>query len=227
VGLKVGLGSSGGFGDGASVQYRSRVRHSEIGSRPPRFSLPIDLEGHVAALPEGATVKGMFLRDLIALAEEKAPGADVFALAGVPKKRILPFFDYPYEWLLRLLVATSKIAFPDVPTGEGVRRLGHRAYEALVSEQLGRVLFAVLGNDFARVVGAGVKGWRLSVSFGKVDLESLGEGHALYRFRDFPAFLETYQVGVIEGAMHVAGVRGEVWCKLESMSDGVLELFWE
>lgn len=203
------------------------MRVSDIGARPPRFAKPVDLEAHLAALPADATAKGLYLRDPIALVEKVAPGVGLFERAGVPEQRLMPFFDYPYAWLMRLLVAASEVAFPDVPRGEGLRRMGQRAYEALLGAQIGRVMFAVLGSDFGRVVGAGIKGWRLSVSFGEVELERRGEGHALYHFRGFPAFLETYQVGVVEGAMRVCGVEGEVLCKLDGLGDGVLELFWE
>lgn len=200
---------------------------SAFGARPPPFAAPIDLDEHVRALPEGASAKGLFLRDPLKRVEKKQPGLDLFERAGVPRRRLLPFFDYPYADLMRLLYAASEVLYPREPRGEGLRQLGRGAYEALLDQQVGKVLFAAFGSDFARVASVGARGWQVSVSFGEVRFERLGDGHAAYHFRELPAFLETYQVGVVEGAMRVCGVRGEVWTKLVSLGEGTLELFWE
>jgi hypothetical protein len=64
------------------------------------------------------------------------------------------------------------------------------------------------------------------VSFGQVRFEEFDEGHGAYHFTGLPAFLETYQVGVIEGAMQACGVSGEVLARLDTLGDGTLEFFW-
>lgn len=168
----------------------------------------------------------MFLLDALRNVESRAPRFDLFAEAGVKRHRILPFLDYPYAELMRLLVAAAEVLYPTLAAGEGLRRLGRSAYEALLRAQIGKVLFAVVGKDFTRVASLGARGWRVSVNFGKVRFESLGKGHAAYHFSGFPAFIDTYQVGVVEGAMNACGVDGEVWVKLVGPGDGTLELFW-
>ncbi|HJL17133.1 MAG TPA: DUF2378 family protein [Sandaracinaceae bacterium LLY-WYZ-13_1] len=203
------------------------MRESAFGTHPPPFDQPVDLDAHLAALPLGASAKGLYLRDPVRRAEAARPGVDLFALADVPKRRLLPFFDYPYGELMRLLVAATGVIWPSLPQGEGMRRLGRGAYEALLSQQVGRVIFAAFGNDFSRVAAVGARGWQVSVSFGSVRYVDLGPGHGAYRFREFPAFLETYQVGVVEGAMSICGVEGEVRTKLENIGEGVLEFWWE
>lgn len=201
-----------------------RVVH---GTQPPRFERAIDLEKHIAALPPGGTVKGMFLRDPLGAAEEAAPKVDLWALAGIPPRRVLPFFDYPYADHMRLLAAASRVCWPHEPLGQGLRRIGRRGYETLLGHSIGRVIFAAVGNDFGRVVSVGAKGWKVGVSFGHVGYEALGERHGAYRMRGLPCFLETYQVGVVEGAMKACGVTGEVWTRIDSIGDGVLEFWWE
>ncbi|MBZ0231207.1 MAG: DUF2378 family protein [Deltaproteobacteria bacterium] len=197
-----------------------------LGTHAPRFDREIHIDAHVAALPAGATAKGLFLRDPLQRVATAAPGTDLFQLAKVPKRRILPFFDYPYDELMRLLHAAAGVLWPKLPRGEGLRRLGHGAYEALIGHQVGRVIFMVVGNDFSRVAQVGRRGWQVSVSFGKVDYQELGPGHGAYFFKDFPAFLETYQVGVLEGAMRVFRVNGAVSVKLDGLGDGVIEMKW-
>lgn len=203
------------------------MRQTAFDTHPPPFDRPIDLDAHLDALPPGASAKGLFLRDPVKRAERARPDVDVFERADVPRRRILPFFDYPYGELLRLLDTSAELCWPELSRGEAMRRLGHGAYQALLGQQIGRVLFGALGNDFTRVAAIGARGWQVSVSFGEVRYEELGPGHGAYHFRDFPALLETYQAGVVEGAMKVCGVEGEVWSRLEGLGDGTLELWWE
>lgn len=205
--------------------YRG-VRTARYGASPPRFPDGIDVEESVRLLPPGATTKGMFLLDALRKVEDRAPRFDLFAAAGLEQHRILPFFDYPFSELMRLLVAAAEVLYPTLQVGDGVRRLGRSAYEAPLQARIGKLLFAVVGKDFARVASLGVRGWKISASFGKVRFESLGEGHAAYHFSDFPAFIDTYQVGVVEGAMSACRVDGEVWVKLDGPGDGTLEFFW-
>ena len=202
-------------------------RDARFGTRPPRFDRPIDLEAHIAKLPPGATAKGMFLRDPIQYAQATRPGADVLARAGISRHRILPFFDYPYPELMRVLVAAAETCWPGEPVGEGLRRLGRRAYGALTSAQIGRVIFAAFGNDFSRVAAVGPRGWKVGLNFGHVRYEALGEGHGVFHVREMPAFLETYQVGVVEGAMQFCSVAGEVWVRLDGFGDGAIEMWWD
>lgn len=203
------------------------MRSSVHDTSPPDFAAPIDLEQHVAALPPGGTVKGMFVRDPIALAAEADPSVDLFERAGVERRRVLPFFDYAYADHMRLMAAACALRWPDEPLGEGLRRIGHRGYETLLGQNIGRVIFAAFGNDFGRVVSVGARGWKVGVGFGKVTYELIGERHGAYHMRGLPCFLETYQVGVVEGAMRVCGVTGEVWTRLDSLGDGTLEFWWD
>jgi uncharacterized protein (TIGR02265 family) len=203
------------------------VRTPAFEAKKPDFARPIDLEEHVAALPNGATATGIFLRDPVQRVRDARPDLDLFVRARVPRRRILPFFDYPYAELMRLLVTAADVLWPTLPTGEGVRRLGRGAYEALISAQIGKVLFAAFGSDFARVVSAGARGYQVSVNFGRVEHVSIADGHAAFRYTHFPAFLETYQVGVVEGAMRVCGVEGEVLARIDDLETGTLEIFWD
>jgi hypothetical protein len=50
----------------------------------------------IAALPSGATCLGLYFSDVLDLAEKMRPGSDLTDLAGVPKRRYLPFLSYPY-----------------------------------------------------------------------------------------------------------------------------------
>lgn len=204
------------------------MREKRYAVEPPAFDAPIDFDGTLALLPEAASVRGMYLQLALDYAERHAAGADVFARADLEPRSFKAFLNYPYENLLRLNRAAAELAHPELPLGEGLRRIGHEAFDTLVSAQVGRVIFAVLGRDFSRVVAVGAKGWKVSMSFGTVRHEALGENHSALHFSDMPAFLGTYQVGVVEGAMRWCGVQnGEVQVKVKSLSSATMEMWWD
>ncbi|AKF03798.1 DUF2378 family protein [Sandaracinus amylolyticus] len=192
----------------------------------PRFDRPIDVDEHVRALPHGASCKGLFFNDPIARLRRVDPRHPILASSEIAGRRYVPFFDYPYADFMRLIVATARAVYPSAPLGEGLRRLGGAGYQALLESQVGKVLFGVFGSSFSQVARVGARGWAVSVSFGRVELEDVGERHIRYHFRDLPAFLETYQVGAVEGAMRACGVEGEVRVDLRDLGDASFDVQW-
>lgn len=200
------------------------VTTTDDGYRAPRLSARIDIEEHIARLPAGATCKGLFFNDPIERLRRAAPNHP--ALASSAGARHVPFFDYPYADFMRLLAATATVVYPAEPLGEGLRRLGRAGYVALLESHVGKVIFGVFGRSFVDVARMGARGWRVSLSFGRVEIEEPGERRLRYHFHDMPAMLETYQVGVVEGAMAVCGVEGEVTIQLRDLGNASLEVRW-
>ncbi len=194
---------------------------------PPDFDTDVDLDAHVGLLPAGAGCKGLFHGDVVRKAAAAGSERALFERAGLEPRRYRAFKDHPYEELLRLLVAGAEVLWPDQPTAEGLRRLGQGAYDALTSTHFGRVLFGVLGRDFSRIAAAGVKGWTASLNFGSVAYERLGERRGAYFFDGVPGFLETFQVGVVEGGLKAAGTHGRVRAALDGLDVGVIEFDWD
>jgi uncharacterized protein (TIGR02265 family) len=200
---------------------------SEPRFHPPRFDQPVDVGGQIALLPPKATVKGLFLADAISRVRAVAPNHWLITSSTeIGGRRYVPFFDYPYRDYMRLLESAAEALYPKHPRGEGLRRLGRGAYDALLGSQVGRVLFGVLGADFDGVVRVGAKAYQISLSFGRFELEPMGERHMRFHFREFPALLETYQVGVFEGAMRACEVDGEVLVYLRDLANGTFDLRW-
>jgi uncharacterized protein (TIGR02265 family) len=194
--------------------------------RPPRFDAPVDLDAHLALLSPDAACKGLFFNDPIQRLRKLNAAVDPFALAGIPQRRFLPFLNYPYKDFLRLLVASARALYPDMPIGEGLRRLGRAGYVALLESQVGKVLFGVFGRNFEYVVQYGGKGYGVSLNFGKCEVESVAPCHARYHFSGIPGFIETYQVGVIEGGMEVCGVRGDVTVAMKDLANASMDIRW-
>lgn len=199
---------------------------AELPFHRPRLSLPVDVEGHLRRLRPDATCKGLFFADALRMLERARPGEDPCTVAGIPTRRHVPFFDYPYADYLRVVTAAARQGFPGRPLGEGLFAIGRAAYGALAENRVGKVLFGALGRDFDRVAELGARGWQVSTNFGEVRYVSLGRRHAAYVFRRFPALIETLQTGVVKGAMEATGTDGEVQAHLDDLENGVIEMRW-
>ncbi|MFO0605423.1 MAG: DUF2378 family protein [Polyangiales bacterium] len=199
---------------------------SDDGFVDPRTHLPVELDAQLALLPRRATCKGMFFTDPLARAGRVAPTVDVFARAGVAPRRYLPFVDYPHAEWMRIANAAAAVIAPGGRVGDGLRELGHHAYDAIFENPIGKVLFGPLGFDLERVFEHAGTGYRLGLGFGAVRAERVAAQHWRVRFTDFPSFIETYNVGVIEGAVRRYGYTPRVRARLDDPSRGVLDVRW-
>lgn len=184
------------------------------------------MQAHLELVPAGATCKGMFPADVLAKVEAANPDVDLFELAGVPRMPLRLFGDVPFDRYLKMIHAGAKVVHPDLPRGEGLRRVGQSAYDAFVTSQVGRVLLGAAGRNFGRVARLGARAYDVSISFGRVSWIVTGECAGYYRFDGLPGFLETYQVGIIEGAMVATGTEGEVRIRTHGLDRGEIYVRW-
>ena len=192
----------------------------------PRFHMAIDVPAQVALLPPRATCKGMFFNDVIARAAAVDASVDLFARAGVARREYTAFLDYPHAEWMRLAEAAAVVVARGGRAGEGLRELGRHAYDAIFDHALGKVLFGPLGFDVDRVVANTGLGYRLGLSFGRVTVTPVGPQHARVTYRDFPSFLETYNVGVIEGGILRYGATPRVQIALDGLAHAELDVRW-
>jgi uncharacterized protein (TIGR02265 family) len=198
----------------------------ETSFHPPRFNAPIDLAEHLSQLPNGAACRGLFFHDPIDRLRRAAPDHPYLRSGEIGARRYVPFNYYPYPDYMRLVHEAARVVHPRVPIGEGLRRMGQGAYDALLANQVGKVIFGVFGRSFSHVVRMGERGWSVSLSFGRVRTEEVSDRVMRYHFEDIPAFLETLQVGVVEGAMAMCSVEGEVRVNMKSLGHGSFEIRW-
>jgi uncharacterized protein (TIGR02265 family) len=192
--------------------------------REPDFLAPVDLDAHLALLPSGASCKGLFFLDAVRLGTKSRSAAELSLLAGVPERRYIAFRDYPMAENLRLLVAAARCAHPSLPLGQALRRVGQAAFDTVLGSHVGRTVFGVLGDDVERLLLRWPKAYELFYGFGEVTVETSGPGLFTMRARRFPVFLETYQIGVLEGALRDCRARGQVRVALESPADATFEI---
>jgi serine/threonine-protein kinase len=199
---------------------------SSSGLRDPDFSAPVDLEAHLALLPPEALGKGMFFSDLLALAAT-VRGRTVFdlcLLAGVPNRRYVPFRGYPMSDGLRLQLTVAKHLYPGLPIGEGLRRIGWRAFDALLGSHVGKAIFAVLDLDVESLVLHGPKAYQVTQNFGDLTVQKVDAETFLLHARGMPTFLETLHVGVLEGVLRHCGRKGRIRIATSGLDEATFEL---
>jgi uncharacterized protein (TIGR02265 family) len=142
----------------------------------------------------------------------------------VQERRYLRFSDYPLADVMRLAISASHLLYPRQSLGEGLRRLGHSAFEAVMTTQIGRALFGILGTEVEPILLAGPKAYRVMLNVGTVSVEKTGPRSFAFRARDLPAYLETFQVGVLEGVLSHCKERGTIRIAIEDPANATLEL---
>lgn len=161
----------------------------------------IDVEAHVRATPPGATCKGVLFAGILERVRKARPDLDPSRVAGVEPRRYLPFLNYPYTELLRIIPAAARVVFPSAPASEAVRLLGRDVFVDLRTTRAGRILLGILVDDLAGVLMSAARAYSVTVTVGRYEAERPGPRHVRLRFDDYPGYLETYDLGVLEGAV--------------------------
>lgn len=171
--------------------------------KEPDWEASIDFEARLAAVPERAQVRGMFLQYLI-----EAVGHDPAPFFG--PRRYVAFKTYSIREYLEILRWGARTAFPYLPQAEAVRRLGRCIYPNYANTVTGLAIFAVAGRDFTRVVELTPAAYKVSVPPGRITVRLLEERHAIVELRDIWNLPDFHQVGIWEGAMQVCRAIGHI-----------------
>lgn len=172
------------------------------GFATPTFTAPLDLARAIEVCPATATVKGMFV-------EPVQRGVRELGATPVFDARIVGFKDYPMRRQMELLAQWAELAHPGAPLREGLRRIGRTAYTDLTTSLVGKVIFGVLGRDLAAITKLVSKGYAISGSPQRATLLEHAPNHARVRLDDVH-FVDSYQVGVFEGAVLACEAEGTV-----------------
>lgn len=194
--------------------------------REVRDNPPLELDAQLDALPKNARCKGMFFLDVIEQARRADPSVDLHALAGVKPQRYLAVLDYPHADWMRLVAAAGSVLTQGRRPGEGVRTLGRNAFETIFGTPLGKVLFGPAGFDLEQVLAYAPKAYSLALSFGQLRTTKVGADHVQIEFDGLPSFLETFNVGAMEGTVLRYGARPLSRIALEPWGRMTLDLSW-
>lgn len=185
---------------------------------PPRVDGPLDLEERIPLLPDGATVKGMFLRTVADVAERRSgvrPG----------RSNYIPFRDYPEREALELCAKSASLAYPDVPPREGVRRLGQLVFPVFRESQVGSVMMS-LASDLVESLALIPRAYEVFRAGSSAEVLELAKGRAIIALRGVWIFPDVHELGVFEGIMQHFEKSGRVLVRVLSICDVDLLLEW-
>lgn len=175
----------------------------------PPWGAPVDVEATLRAIPPSATVAGMFLAPL---AEEARKRGRTLPSA---RERYIPFRFYPVSEHVRLLLEGAEYLFGGKPLRVALRKLGRAAPQAMLASTLGRVTLGT-AEGVRDVLTAMVRTYPLNLKPCRVEILSSDSNSVVLRLADVCFFLDCHHVGIFEGAMHFAGVHGQVRVRTRS-----------
>lgn len=186
----------------------------------PNWAAPLDAQKVLLAVPEGATISGMFLEPIAKEARRRR-----VALPSV-RERYVAFRFYPLREHVNLLIEAAARFYPDRPLRLALRSLGRAAPAALLTSTLGRASVGAAQGTLA-ILEAMAKSYPVNLPGCTVSLLET-EAHAcIVRMQGICYFLDSHHVGALEGALRYAGVKdGSVRVRARSSSDADLLCRW-
>lgn len=193
----------------------------------PAFDSAPGLEAYLNRTPETATGLGAFFQSVLALVERRGAEDLERAMVGVASRRWIAFRQYPLRDFMRLAHNVSRIAYPKVSNGEGLRRLGHAAYPSFAATMAGRVALFAFGETIEDVLRASPKAYRLALPEATVNVRAMGPRKLHMELRNVCSFVDTYQCGVIEGCVRAFGLQPDVRIQVgPGLIDATYEVKW-
>jgi uncharacterized protein (TIGR02265 family) len=192
----------------------------------PKLTHEIDVERYLRACPPHATTRGTFFK-YVREAVEKKIGADPRLLTGLTNTDWMAFRKYPLREFMQLSVNAARIAHGEEAISEGLRRVGWLAFPSFAATMAGRVVLFAFGERLENVVSAMPKAYLVAVPGTVVETEELGA--RLYRvtMRNVYNFVDTYHLGVLEGAVLAMGYQPLITVEVgERPCDAVFEGGW-
>lgn len=204
--------------------YDERMAHELLPEVPagfvvPDFSAPLDVEAHIASIPESATVKGQVNSAIVeALAERSS--------SPLTSLKFAPFKSYPMRDHVRLIVDVARALHPDLPLREAIRRVGQRQFPAFVATQMGKLIYGVFGGSLKSIFQLANRSFEMVQNTGTVTTTVIGKQCVSLRFDNTYTFLDCNHYGVIEGTLTACKLRGTVHARFDSPSSGEFFIRW-
>jgi uncharacterized protein (TIGR02265 family) len=182
----------------------------------PSWHAPLDVAKALAAIPEAATIPGMFLEP--AAREGRSQGKPLPSA----RERYVPFRFYSLREHAQLLVEASAASFPQLPLRKALRKLGRAGPNAFLASTLGRVSMGAAHGTFDFIARL-AKSYPINLPGTQVDAQELDAHNAIVSFRNLTYFADCHHVGVFEGVLRYAGVQGTI--KIRALAEQDID-FW-
>lgn len=185
----------------------------------PPWGTPLDVPRVLGAIPEGASIAGMFFLALADGAERRQVSLQL------PRQRYLPFSFYPVKEFAPLLIAAAGLFHPQSSLRQGLRRIGTVAPAAFLGSTLGRVTLGASEGVHA-TVAAIAKTYAINTRPSRCAVLETAERSMVLSLDDVCYFLDSHHVGVFEGTLEHAGVKGNVRIHRRSETGADFLLEW-
>jgi uncharacterized protein (TIGR02265 family) len=184
----------------------------------PPWAAPLVADAAISVIPHSATISGMFFCALVEGAQRRQ--------ISLPftEARYLPFRFYPLRDFAKLLLLGAEAFHPNLSTREGLRRIGKVAPRAFLASTLGKVTLGAAAGVHEAVAAFG-KTYAVNVKPSNFEVIKQAE-RSMVLHLEVPYFLDSHHVGVFEGIMEYAGVRGGVRIASRRQTSAELLLEW-
>jgi uncharacterized protein (TIGR02265 family) len=191
----------------------------------PSCDAPLDAEAYLRAIPPGALIKGLFAATVNAAAKQRnltlSRSAD----------RYLPFLEYPLVDHNRLLLEAAKAFWPELPVRQGLRKIGRAAVTSLLETTFGKALLGGLTNPDTVTLALTSLARAFTTTLSKptpvVEVIETGPQSAILKMHDVWTFIDSQQVGIIEGLCKLCGVRAHVGVAIDGPASGEFACSWQ
>jgi len=194
----------------------------------PTFSEEVSLDRSLAGCPADAVTRGTFflhVRDHVIKELGRAPDA---LFDGVSRRTWLPFHSYSLREFMRLAHNGARLAYPRLPTSDGLRRTGWMSYPSFAATMAGRVVLFAFGDKLEDIVKAAPKAYGIGLPGATVVSRELGPKHWRFSLRDVYSFVDAYHYGVLEGTVLAFSHRPLIRLRpLGRPSDADFDVRWE
>lgn len=179
----------------------------------------LEIERRVRSCQPNAYVKGMFFESLAQRAARSGK--------RIGRDRYVQFQGYPLREWIEFLPQVAQTVHPSDAARTGIQKLGAIGYRTLAESTAGRVLFSMAGQNPRVAVTLIARAYKVIGSPGRVEVVEQSGGGAVIAFRDIWAFVDSWHVGALEGALRGFGIDGRVLVRRYSIENADLEVRWE
>jgi len=186
--------------------------------KDPPWKAELDVPRALSLISADSAIAGMFFLGLLAAAKRRS------VTLPPTRERYLPFGFYPVAEFAPLLVSAAGLIYPTLSLRQGLRAIGAAGPAVLAKSVLGKVtLGSAIGvhaviEAVANTYSVNIRGSRCAVTHKAAQACVVSVDNVQY-------FLNSHHVGVFEGTLMHAGVKGPV--RIASQSEFSAELLLE
>jgi uncharacterized protein (TIGR02265 family) len=183
-----------------------------------------DLEWRLAQIPNHAAGRGLFSNMLDDLAGNLSAETQRRYREFFQTYRFSSFKYYPIKDYLTRMVKLSEIHFGAENIYRGIYEVQAHAYPTWRETLLGTAAFAILGNDFDRVLRMVCRQIPKAVNYAQMRVLSHQNGLYVIEFQNEYVYIEHAMAGGLIGLGKICDVEVKLEVKLRDPFNGIVEL---